>query len=290
MGNKHKEKQHYVPKFLLKNFSQNGKTIIALDRVSNSIIYRSVDSICAENDLYEEKWENANPQLGKYVLDNKIENSFVNNEGKMSTLTKQIENDIMTGKGNVLLSTDERETLFDFVTYLYLRNPAKMKEIISDYDSTDKAPEVKKMRDNTDYIFNQWGWGSSKSLFDHSKKFMIFSSELEGSPYNVERARLSKMRYVFWHSTEEEFVLSSFPLQFVIDDNEMVHRILLPISSRIAIVFFNQLLYGMDEGSVMAPYIKDIRANMKMNLRILRKDVARFFIAKNEDTLKRLMR
>ncbi len=290
MERKHTERQHTVPKFLLKNFSSNGKTVRMWDRVINSLLYRAVGDACVVNDIYDVKWKNASPSLGPYVLENKIEKSFVEEEGRMAALTKRIENDIISGNKTISLSADEEDLLFDFLTSLLLRTVVMQKSLGVFYGDTDAAPELDEIRNATENIFDLFNWGSAESLFNYLPKYIAFCKEIEGSPYNVERERFGRLKYVFWYSPEEEFVISSFPLMISIDEKDNIKRVLLPISSRVAIVLFDELSELIQEGMVLTPGVECIRYNMLIYAKEYSKEVARFFIAKNEETLNRLFK
>lgn len=46
------KKQHYVPQFYLKKFSDNRKSVWAYDKVLGKVIQPSISNICCEKDLY----------------------------------------------------------------------------------------------------------------------------------------------------------------------------------------------------------------------------------------------
>ena len=73
MNKQHTAKQHYVPRFLLKQFSSDENHVFVLNRMINKTYRTTADSICYANDIYDEKWKDAIEELGKYVLDNQIE-------------------------------------------------------------------------------------------------------------------------------------------------------------------------------------------------------------------------
>ena len=137
----HTKRQHYVPQFLLRNFSTNSKTVYVWDRRKEKGFSTSLDNICYETDLYEVKWRNNKPELGEYILDNKIEKEFSILEGKTATLFKDISQKIKTSN-KILLSENQKEVLIEFITTLYLRNPVKMAEIKAQYDDVDTEPQM----------------------------------------------------------------------------------------------------------------------------------------------------
>lgn len=86
----HTKRQHYVPQFLLKNFSVDGKRVTVWDRKQRVFFESGVKDICCLDDLYEVKWKDSNPKLGTYVLDNKLEKEFSQAEGSASSVIKHI--------------------------------------------------------------------------------------------------------------------------------------------------------------------------------------------------------
>ncbi len=284
----HTEDQHTVPVFLLKQFSINNKTLCVWDRKENRFFYRTAESICVVKDLYDEKWQDVSPELGKYVFDNMIEDSFVDEEGRMSTLSKSIRRAI-TDQNIILLSESDTALIKDFVVDLYLRTPVKMQEIIDYYSGMDNEPKLSVLNQEAEMFFSTMNWGSPKSLINYSKKFGIFSREIEGSPFNAERKRMDGMKYVFWYSQDGNFITSSFPLYFVSNDLEIINRLIVPISSHIAIVLFDRLPFGLEQGIVLTPQEEVIKYNMKLFVKAYPVDTARFFIAKDEKTLSALL-
>ena len=194
MSKQHTAKQHYVPRFLLKQFSSDENHVFVLNRMTNKIYRTTADSICYENDIYDEKWKDAIEELGKYVLDNQIEEYLADLESKTSPLVKHIIALIKSGMHNVSLSKEEHDVISEFITTLYLRNPYTLKSIIDYYDGVEDEPDCEAMMYVVDYFFSTTKWGSPKSLLAYSKKAVIFSKEIERSPYNVEYEKISNMR------------------------------------------------------------------------------------------------
>ena len=51
------KKQHYVPQFYLKNFSDESLQLYVLNKNIKKIYKSSVRDICSRNNLYEIKWQ-----------------------------------------------------------------------------------------------------------------------------------------------------------------------------------------------------------------------------------------
>lgn len=289
MSEPHTKRQHFVPQFLLKNFSMDGKRVIVWDRKQRVFFETGVKDICYLDDLYEVKWKDSNPKLGTYVLDNKLEEEFSQTEGRASSVIKHIIERANGTETRIIFNKEEKSIIYDFVTVLYLRNPAKMAEIQDYYDGVENEPGFDTMRRGTEYIFEQWGWGSPKSIFEYSIKSTIFSKEVDGSPYKVEFERISALRYVFWRSKNEKFVTASFPMHIVSFDKENFDRIVIPISSSLSLVLFRGDFPGLEEGIILDPDDNVIEFNMKWFMKTYSIANARFFIAKDEKSIKQLL-
>ena len=284
----HTTKQHYVPRFLLKQFSGDDNHVFVLNRMNNKIYRTSVDSICYENDIYDEKWEGADKKLGKYVLDNKIEDRLADLETKASPLIKQIVVSIKSGDGCVRFTEEEHGLISEFITTLYLRNPYTLKSIVDYYQGVEDELDCEAMMYVVNDLFNTAKWGDPKSLLAYSIKAGIFSKEIEGSPYNIKYKKISNLKYVFWYAKEGGIITSSFPLYIISTDGERVERIICPLSSEVALVLFDSIPYPLKEGMVIEIDENNLRWNMNLFYRMYSKEMARLFIAKDEETLNRI--
>ena len=286
----HTENQHFVSQFLLKNFSFDGKRVFVLDRIQNQIFTDSVKHLCHIKDLYDVKWKDANEQLGEYVLDNKIENYLSDLENKVAPSIRKIIQEIKAGRKSRILSATEKQLIDEFGATLYIRNPYILKSIIDYYVGVEYEPEVDNLIQVIQYLFDMVKWGSSASLFDFSIKQGTFNKEIEGSPLNVIYESFSNMKYIFWHSKDGGFLTSSFPMHISVLDDGRANRILLPLSSEIAIVFFNTIPFPFTEGSVLVIDRNTLEFNMELFFKSYSKEMARFFMAKDEQCLRRLLR
>ena len=86
MGTK---KQHYVPKFYLKNFSNNNKAMVYY-KATGEIFPKHLSEICVKNHLYENAWKESGSPIGNYVLYNDIENKLCEKEGIFSPIINMI--------------------------------------------------------------------------------------------------------------------------------------------------------------------------------------------------------
>lgn len=224
MNKQHTKKQHYVSEFLLKHFSEDDNKVFVLDREKNTIFKRSVREVCVENDLYDVKWANPTEKSGYYVLDNQIENSFADKENEMASVIRSFIDDVSAGKKTIILSDGEWNLVSSFITTLFLRNPYIYKGILNDYEGVENEQGFAQMHSILDYYFRNGLPGDSKAFIDFSKRSLIFSNDIDNSPFDTEWSNIRKMKYVFWVSEEGEFVTASFPL-FIDSDGKVPIRI-----------------------------------------------------------------
>lgn len=120
-------KQHYIPQFYLKQFSDNKKVLYQYDIVNNKSFSApvSVESICFEKNLYEFKDNN-----GNIVEENLIEKWLSVYEGEFAKTFRNIQNKA-THKDNFhtlcFLTREEKVLLVFFMATLILRNPEILK-------------------------------------------------------------------------------------------------------------------------------------------------------------------
>ena len=81
-------------------------------------------------------------------------------------------------------------------------------------------------------LFDMWGWGSPKSLLEHSVKSMSFDPQIDGSPINVLKSSIQQMNMFFICSNTCNFMTSSFPVLGI--DGEY-QQVFFPISPEIII-------------------------------------------------------
>ena len=122
--------QHYVPRFYLQNFTDDDGYLWVYDTQNECIKRVTPESICAENYLYETRFEHASEKAGKFVIPNDIENIYSKYEGKFSSLIKKIQEICVPSQNEnaLIIHTSEKEVLFSFIANLCVRNPRNMKK------------------------------------------------------------------------------------------------------------------------------------------------------------------
>ena len=163
-------KEHYVSQFYLRNFADENGLLHIYDFKQNKLFTQSPKNVCYGNNLYETKWENANPKLGEFVLQNHIEKLFCEYEGEFSkVLTKILQVCCPSQNPNALiLHENERNIFFQFVVNMIVRNPENMEALALNKLEQDDInnDEVKQIR----AMLDDMGFGRADSIYLAAKK------------------------------------------------------------------------------------------------------------------------
>ena len=139
-------KEHYIPQFYLRNFSNDNKRVFQYQIHSNLQSKQvSIDSICYEKNLYEFRNNG-----GEIVHKNLIEDCFAIFESEISKVLKSIESKSSI-EDNFLtpcfLTTREKGLLIFFLATLILRNP----DVLNAAQETAKEFWGDNINDNISY-------------------------------------------------------------------------------------------------------------------------------------------
>lgn len=235
-------KEHYVPQFYLRNFADENGLLHIYDFKQNKFFMQKPKNICYESNLYETKWENANPKLGKFVLQNHIEKIFCKYEGEFSkVLIKILQKCIPSQNQNALiLHEKERDIFFHFIVNIVVRNPQNMKSL-----AIDKL-EVNDICDediNQIYsLLDEIGLGGGDSLCLAAKKKAILTDEFENSFTKICLGALKKLNYTFFYAKNDSLITSDIPVcvgddPMIVEDDKT--SIYFALSPKVAVIFGN---------------------------------------------------
>ena len=211
------KKQHYVPQFYLRNFTSDDNKLWVFDRIKEEYYFRTPKEVCYEKYLYETLWKDEDPKLGKFILENQIENYFADKEGEYSPLLKRII-DICRNPQNknaLICNHQEKKILASFVANVFVRNPWSLKQIESDLplEELKKNEEIQAIEQVIQII----GFGDIDSLVKAADKRVWLTEEFDGSRL---APRILEMNYTFLVSNGEPFITSSFPAIYELCDTE----------------------------------------------------------------------
>lgn len=286
MSANHTYHQHYIPQFYLRNFADKTEKVYVLNRNNNRITHSRIKNIGFQNDIYETRWKDANPLLGKYVLDNQIEKKFGDIEANAATIIKDIIDRAKTDR-EIQLSQYSREVLCEFLALLFLRNPVVFNQLQKDYADIDKEIEMVPVMQAVTNLLNDIGRGGVDSLLTHSVKTGIFDKTIPGSPAHEEYTHIESMNWLFWFSQEGGFCTCDFPLIIDYDDDLIWQRVVLPLSENVACVLFEENFPLICKNRVI-----EVRPDFvsSINERYIRlsPEFAQFIISGNEAVILRL--
>lgn len=242
-----KVKEHYVPQFYLNKFTDKNGLLHIYDLRQKKFYGQRPKNVCFKKNLYETEWLNANPELGKYVLVNDIENEFCKYESEFAILLQKIIS-ICTSEQNpnaLILHGNEKEVLFRFLVNLMVRNPVNMEQL-----ELFKVPEYLKQSDEYSLdrdILSKMNLGGVESIYLAAYKKVMLTDEIDGSFPQVYADYLTKISYTFFYASGNEFITSDVPVCLGNDctiSNEDKTCLYLALSPRIAVLFGNyNMLY-----------------------------------------------
>lgn len=239
-------KEHYVPQFYLKEFADESGKLHVYNFKSNKILRQSSSNICFINNLYETKWENANPALGKYVRQNYIENIFSKYEGEFSKVLTQILRVCNPSQSTdaLILHGPERDLFFRFVVNMIVRNPANMEAITLNILKSNDIKNVEANQIRT--ILEKMGIGGADAVFLAAKKQIMLTNEPENSFPQWCFERLREMNFVFFYAQTNSFITGDIPVCMG-DDPSILEEdktsIYFALSPKVAVLFGNYVFF-----------------------------------------------
>ena len=281
----HTSKQHFVPRMILKNFAYEKKRTWAYRSNDDKIVPTNINDLCCKNDLYETRWKEGTVQGETFVLDNKLEKMFSEEESKMTDIIGGILIDVENGKVN--LSDNDKRDLLKFFAGLLLRNIYLLDDEMKAYEGVEKEEALKGCIEIAKWILQEKGLGDLSSWLEQNIKISMFNEEIENSPLSIELSNLEKRKMYFWRSSEEIFITSCFPI--IIDGlgEGRNDRVAIPISPKCVCVFMDPNLWIGEEGDVIDVDKKNAMCLNESFLKNMKMDNMKL-ISKNKEELERL--
>lgn len=241
MGEQITKNQHFVPCFYLKAFTDKNGNLCVYDRRQDKFFSCKIENICCEKFLYETPWENANSQLGKYILTNSIEKQFAECEGAYSSLIKKIIKTCQSpfNENALICNKQEKIMLADFVANMLVRNPYILNQENLDLvvSETMECSEIQEM----DWILKKMGWNGIGSLIKKAYKNTLLVNKSEESTIGVIIKELCSLNFTFLISDTQNFVTSNFPVVVETYDTEdeitHIKQAYLPLQPHVALLY-----------------------------------------------------
>ncbi len=235
-------KEHFIPQFYLREFTNKDRKLNVYNCDNQKFLQVKPNNIFFEKHLYETPWIEADEKLGKFVLENDIENIFSDYEGEFAKLLKKISIVCCPTQSEqaLILKSSEKELLYRFVINLIVRNPVNMKELCLDFipDNIRENETVK----ITYSLFENLGFGSANSLCIAAQKKVSLTDEFEESLPRVCNRSIRSLNFSFYYARELEFITSDMPV-CIVDDNSIQEEdktsIYLALTPKVAVLFGN---------------------------------------------------
>lgn len=213
--------QHYVPRFLLKNFSEH-KLVYRYDKKTGRVEQKNIRSVCSQDDFYNLSLENLcenfpqiKNELQKIFKDmpKDVYLSWDKAITEIETKTGEIVKKILLNKNVTVLSDKERFMLCVFISLQMLRTSHFRNDLKTIMEST--ANKVKQFYDaglQSTVSYKDWVEDNIGKNFDISAKFMSLK--------NLEEETITFANILFY--TKNIFLIDTIDDNLYISDTPVV--------------------------------------------------------------------
>lgn len=232
------KKQHYVPQYYLRRFSDDGDRLWVYNHKSKKTYKSRSEDVCEQNYHYEMEARGQRTWHGRHFLPGKIEKKLSSIEGEQSTLLRKIDVQLDAGR----IHEKERRALLWLVGHLIARNPAMLADYEPDYDAMYSDPEVRWGFE----VLTQAGMADEIEVLAQGANQMVLALwRCKGSPMYFIKNDLERLRCHFIKPQEKaRFITSSFPPHFNTtlreDGKYHIDDLTLPLSSTLAVVYSSE--------------------------------------------------
>lgn len=200
---KHTRNQHYIPRFILRNFCTDGKMQVAdLSGGEVRCFPASPESMCFEKDLYE----TINPD-GTYYQRSELEDKFANIEGWLSSQIKEILSECSASNFRL---NGQRDVSIALLLALQLTRMPRLKKLI---ESNDKIGVIEK-----NFLYKSFVDSHEKAVAYIMQNGFILPPEIRGTEKTLldETASFILSNCFFYilsaEQSEEKFLLADNPV------------------------------------------------------------------------------
>ncbi len=231
------KKQHYVPQYYLRRFSDDGDSLWVYNRKVGKTYKSRSEDVCERNYHYEMEAKCQRSWHGRHLLPGKIEKKLSQIEGEQSTLLCMIDAQLDAG----YVHEKERRALLWLVGHLIARHPAMLADYEPDYDAMYSDPEV---RWGCEVLAQAGMAGEIEVLAQGANQMVLALWRCKGSPTYFAKNDLERLRCHFIRPQgEARFITSSLPPHFNStlqkDGKYHIDDLTLPLSSALAVRYSN---------------------------------------------------
>ena len=212
MGKNITKKQHYIPQFYLRRFTDDAGYLHIYDFEKQRYIKSVPKEFGYEKYLYETRLSKPNKMGEQFLLTNDIENIFAKYEGEFDSFLKKLDSKCTPNqrKGALILHGQEKDILRRFIANLFFRNPVTMDWMnLNEVPDDFFEPEAKEK-------FNQFleiigGFNADELVLAAIKKVMI-TDEFETNNIKSFVEKINGLYFTFLYSSGLPFITSSVPV------------------------------------------------------------------------------
>lgn len=172
-------KQHFVPQYYLKRFSESKDFLFVYNKVNGKIYQSSIKDIAVQNRAYDTRWIDS-PMGEEYLLENRIENHLSRIESKQALfirdLIRRLNMSLLAGGAKMLITPDDKEQLQWFVSLMIMRNPFIMNAFHKNPSEVIYDDELSAIKD----LVESARLGRFDSWLEHGQKIALTNGEGEG--------------------------------------------------------------------------------------------------------------
>ena len=225
------KKQHYIPQFYLRRFTDEKGFLHIYDFNKQRYFKTAPKDFGYENYLYETPLSKPDIIGEKFLLENHIEDIFAKYEGEFDTFLKKLDK-ICTPyqrKGVLILHDDEKNVLRRFIANMFFRNPITMERM-----NLNKVPDNFFEEDEKVQLNEGFGFNADELVVAAQKKAML-TEEFEKNNIKSFVERIQNLDFTFLYSKHIPFITSSFPV-IMGKDESFIH---FPLSQYLSVHFEN---------------------------------------------------
>lgn len=278
------KKQHYVPRFLLKNFSDDQEAAWCLKKSNLKVFKTNIRNICCKSYLYETRWEH--PVSNKeFVLSNDIEKRFSEKEKDYADLLRRII-EICKNKENqnaLIFTSSEKEKMASFVSNLFCRNPKTMECYMQEIPNEEEIDEIQIFKD----ILQKLGIDDFSPFYEHAYKCGICNEDYSGTiAAEVKKTLINSKVHILKSSSEENFIIGSFPLLYEEIDlgkDSFVKNLFLPIHPKLGVLYTKKdNAFQKQSNKIIEISGSDV---LKINSFFIKEEYAEYIISQKKEEL-----
>lgn len=236
------KKQHYIPQFYLKRFTDESGYLHIYDFDKQRYFKSVPKEFGYERYLYETRLSKPNRMGEQFLFTNDIENIFAKYEGKFDAFLKKLDRICtpMQRKGVLILHGEEKVILRRFIANMFFRNPItmermKLNEVPDDFFESDAKEKLNQ------FLEIIGGFNADELVAAAIKKVML-TDELEKNNIKSFVEKIQSLWFTFLYSSTFPFITSSFPVilgndkTIPADDKSCIY---IALSPSLSVVFGN---------------------------------------------------